>query len=93
VSLLTDVTIVPRPITIEPAVLPITIEIVAGSTFGIPATAALIVTPLASELKEPEVKVDVATPESSVYTITGDIDSPPPVGFSIEKATGAPLTT
>ncbi len=46
---------------IDPAVPPMTIEMLSV-TAGIPTTTALTVTPPASELKEPEVNVVVATP-------------------------------
>ena len=50
-------------------------------------TAASILTPPCPELTDPEVKVAVATPVASVKATTGVMDSPPPVGVVMEKAT------
>ncbi len=45
--------------------------VVNGPVAPCPRTVAITMTPPAPELNEPEVKVVVATPESSVKTVTG----------------------
>ncbi len=70
------------------------IMILVSSLMVVPMIWATIVTPLGSDpANAPDVNVAFATPEESVKATAGDIVSPPPVGFSMENATGASPTT
>ena len=77
----------------DPAVPPITMDVYEAGMSDRSTTIALTVTPFASEPSDPEKNFTLATPVSSVSTYTGEMLSPPPVVFSMEKATGAPPTT